>query len=160
MAESLWLGIVISGSPEKAMEVISLRTHSPISSPEIEAPYTSEEEQERLLGLYQYLHSRAHNASRPLKTIYYTGPNENLLAWVRWPWDGLGFIRILGRGPEGYLTSMTTLCPLLQVTGAFELYMCYSPLGTKASAVSAIHKLMRWIRKEEDRLFILTPLTY
>lgn len=111
MAESLWLGIVISGSPEKAMEVISLRTHSPISSPEIEAPYTSEEEQERLLGLYQYLHSRAHNASRPLKTIYYTGPNENLLAWVRWPWDGLGFIRILGRGPEGYLTSMTTLYP-------------------------------------------------
>ncbi|KAK2500511.1 hypothetical protein MC885_011358 [Smutsia gigantea] len=99
----------------------------PISSPEIEAPYTSEEEQERLLGLYQYLHSRAHNASRPLKTIYYTGPNENLLAWV---------------------------------TGAFELYTCYSPLGTKASAVSAIHKLMRWIRKEEDRLFILTPLTY
>ncbi|XP_004834126.1 vacuolar fusion protein MON1 homolog A isoform X1 [Heterocephalus glaber] len=97
------------------------------TSPEIEAPYTSEEEQERLLGLYQYLHSRAHNASRPLKTIYYTGPNENLLAWV---------------------------------TGAFELYMCYSPLGTKASAVSAIHKLMRWIRKEEDRLFILTPLTY
>lgn len=96
-------------------------------NPEIEAPYTSEEEQERLLGLYQYLHSRAHNASRPLKTIYYTGPNENLLAWV---------------------------------TGAFELYMCYSPLGTKASAVSAIHKLMRWIRKEEDRLFILTPLTY
>lgn len=49
----------------------------------MEAPYTSEEEQERLLGLYQYLHSRAHNASRPLKTIYYTGPNENLLAWVR-----------------------------------------------------------------------------
>lgn len=55
---------------------------------------------------------------------------------------------------------MITLCPLLQVTGAFELYMCYSPLGTKASAVDAIHKLMRWIRKEEDRLFILTPLTY
>lgn len=63
-------------------------------SPEIEAPYTSEEEQERLLGLYQYLHSRAHNASRPLKTIYYTGPNENLLAWVRWPWAGLGFTQV------------------------------------------------------------------
>lgn len=89
MAACPWLGIVVSGSPEKAMEVISLRTYSPLSSPEIEAPYTSEEEQERLLGLYQYLHSRAHNASRPLKTIYYTGPNENLLAWVRWPWAGL-----------------------------------------------------------------------
>lgn len=64
------------------------------------------------------------------------------------------------RGHKGYLTWMTTLLPCPQVTGAFELYMCYSPLGTKASAISAIHKLMRWIRKEEDRLFILTPLTY
>lgn len=42
-----------------------------------------EEEKERLLGLYQYLHSRAHNSSRPLKNIYFTGPRENLLAWVR-----------------------------------------------------------------------------
>lgn len=80
------------------MEVIPLQTHSPICSPEIEAPYTSEEEQERLLGLYQYLHSRAHNASRPLKTIYYTGPNENLLTWVRWLWMGLDFIEVPGKG--------------------------------------------------------------
>ncbi|XP_047706353.1 vacuolar fusion protein MON1 homolog A isoform X2 [Prionailurus viverrinus] len=115
------------GIPDLRHFLYKSKSSGLFTSPEIEAPYTSEEEQERLLGLYQYLHSRAHNASRPLKTIYYTGPNENLLAWV---------------------------------TGAFELYMCYSPLGTKASAVSAIHKLMRWIRKEEDRLFILTPLTY
>lgn len=53
------------------------------SSPEIDAPYITEEEKERLLGLYQYLHSRAHNSSRPLKNIYYTGSKENLLAWVR-----------------------------------------------------------------------------
>ncbi|XP_010345439.1 vacuolar fusion protein MON1 homolog A isoform X2 [Saimiri boliviensis] len=115
------------GIPDLRHFLYKSKSSGLFTSPEIEAPYTSEEEQERLLGLYQYLHSRAHNASRPLKTIYYMGPNENLLAWV---------------------------------TGAFELYMCYSPLGTKASAVSAIHKLMRWIRKEEDRLFILTPLTY
>ncbi|XP_060096046.1 vacuolar fusion protein MON1 homolog A [Heteronotia binoei] len=97
------------------------------TSPEIEAPYITEKEKERLLGLYQYLHSRAHNSSRPLTNIYYTGCHENLLAWV---------------------------------TNAFELYVCFSPLGTKAAAVSAVHKLMRWIRKEEDRLFILTPQTY
>lgn len=53
------------------------------SSPEIEAPYITEEEKERLLELYQYLHSRAHNSSRPLINIYYAGSNENLLAWVR-----------------------------------------------------------------------------
>lgn len=110
------------------------------------------------MGLYQYLHSRAHNASRPLKTIYYTGPNENLLAWVRWPqtnWSYRSWV-----DATGIPIPDDDPLPLLQVTGAFELYLCYSPLGTKASAISAIHKLMRWIRKEEDRLFILTPLTY
>lgn len=78
--------IDLSSFPEKTVKGIPLCPCFSVCSPEIEAPYTSEEEQERLLGLYQYLHSRAHNASRPLKTIYYTGPNENLLAWVRWAW--------------------------------------------------------------------------
>uniref|UniRef100_K7G3G9 Vacuolar fusion protein MON1 homolog n=1 Tax=Pelodiscus sinensis TaxID=13735 RepID=K7G3G9_PELSI len=97
------------------------------SSPEVEAPYVSEEEKQRLLELYRYLHSRAHNSSRPLKNIYLPGPRENLLAWV---------------------------------SGAFELYVCYSPLGTKAAVLSAVSKLMKWIRREEERLFILTPQTY
>lgn len=47
-----------------------------------------------------------------------------------------------------------------QVTNGFELYLCFSPLGTKAMAVSAVNRLLKWIRKEEDRLFILSPLTY
>lgn len=47
-----------------------------------------------------------------------------------------------------------------QVTNGFELYLCFSPLGTKAIAISAVNKLLKWIRKEEDRLFILSPLTY
>lgn len=47
-----------------------------------------------------------------------------------------------------------------QVTNGFELYLCFSPLGTKAMAVSAVNKLLKWIRKEEERLFILSPLTY
>ncbi|XP_037107745.1 vacuolar fusion protein MON1 homolog A [Syngnathus acus] len=46
------------------------------------------------------------------------------------------------------------------VTSGFELYLCFSPLGTKALAVSAVNKLLKWIRKEEDRLFILSHLTY
>lgn len=97
------------------------------TSPEIEAPYVTEEQKERLLGLYQYLHSRVHSSSSPLKYIYCAGLSENLLAWV---------------------------------TSGFELYLCFSPLGTKAAAMSAISKLLKWIRKEEDRLFILNSLTY
>lgn len=76
----------------------------------------------------------------PPEDDHYTRPQREPpgLGKVAVGWAGL--LRVLG-------TWMTPLCPLLQVTGAFELYMCYSPLGTKASAVSAIHKLMRWIRQ-------------
>ncbi|XP_032996465.1 vacuolar fusion protein MON1 homolog A [Lacerta agilis] len=115
------------GIPDLRHFIYKSKSSGLFTSPEIDAPYITEEEKERLLGLYQYLHSRAHNSSRPLSYIYYTGSNENLLAWV---------------------------------TSAFELYVCFSPLGTKAAAVIAVNKLMRWIRKEEDRLFILTPQTY
>ncbi|XP_043934869.1 vacuolar fusion protein MON1 homolog A [Protopterus annectens] len=97
------------------------------TSPEIEPPYVTEEQKERLLGLYQYLHSRVHSSSSPLKYIYCVGLSESLLAWV---------------------------------TSGFELYLCFSPLGTKVDAMNAISKLLRWIRKEEDRLFILNALTY
>ncbi|KAM4722638.1 vacuolar fusion protein MON1 homolog A [Rhinophrynus dorsalis] len=49
---------------------------------------------------------------------------------------------------------------LAWVTEAFELYVCFSPLGTKSSAVSGVSRLLRWIRKEEERLFILSSPTY
>ncbi|XP_053325001.1 vacuolar fusion protein MON1 homolog A [Spea bombifrons] len=49
---------------------------------------------------------------------------------------------------------------LAWVTEAFELYVCFSPLGTKSSAVSGVSRLLRWIRKEEERLFILNSPTY
>ncbi|KAG7472681.1 hypothetical protein MATL_G00111620 [Megalops atlanticus] len=97
------------------------------TSPEMEAPYSSEEERMRLLDLYRYLHSRIHSSSRPLKLIYHVAERETLLAWV---------------------------------TSKFELYTCFSPLVTKASAINAITKLLRWIKKEEDRLFIRNPPKY
>ncbi|XP_052253110.1 protein SAND-like [Dreissena polymorpha] len=52
------------------------------TSPELEAPYLSTEEQERLFGLYYYLHNRIHSTSRPLKILYHVGQYEALLGWV------------------------------------------------------------------------------
>ncbi|XP_036804129.1 vacuolar fusion protein MON1 homolog B isoform X2 [Oncorhynchus mykiss] len=97
------------------------------TSPEMEAPYSTEEERMRLLDLYRYMHSRIHSSSRPLKLIYHVAERETLLAWV---------------------------------TSKFELYTCFSPLVTKARAINAITKLLRWIKKEEDRLFIRYPPKY
>ena len=52
------------------------------TSPELEAPYLSPEQQERLFGLYHYLHNRIHSSSRPLKILYHVGQYEALLGWV------------------------------------------------------------------------------
>ena len=47
--------------------------------------YQSEEGQERLMGLYQELHSRLHHSTRPLLSIYRCGETENFMAWVSLP---------------------------------------------------------------------------
>ncbi|XP_067881762.1 vacuolar fusion protein MON1 homolog B-like isoform X2 [Heterodontus francisci] len=97
------------------------------TSPEVQAPYSTEQEKEHLFDLYQYLHSRIHSSVRPLKLIYHVAEKETLLAWV---------------------------------TSKFELYTCFSPLVTKAAAINIITKLLRWIKKEEDQLFIRQPPKY
>lgn len=46
------------------------------------------------------------------------------------------------------------------VTTGFELYVTFEPLVTKPNAINAVNKLLRWIKKEEDRLFILNAPTF
>uniref|UniRef100_A0A3B4D720 Vacuolar fusion protein MON1 homolog n=2 Tax=Pygocentrus nattereri TaxID=42514 RepID=A0A3B4D720_PYGNA len=115
------------GIPELWHFVYKSKSSGLYTSPELPVPYQREEEHERLIGLYRYLHSCLHHPTRPLRSVYRCGDTENLFAWA---------------------------------TSGFELYLCFSPLGTKALAMSAVTKLLKWIRKEEDRLFILNPLTY
>ncbi|KAJ8302197.1 hypothetical protein KUTeg_021184 [Tegillarca granosa] len=103
------------------------RSTAQYTSPELEAPYLSQEEQERLFGLYHYLHHRIHTTARPLKILYSVGPHETLLGWI---------------------------------TQGFELYAVFGPLVTKPAAIHAINRLLRWIKKEEDRLFILNSVTF
>ncbi|XP_026880740.2 vacuolar fusion protein MON1 homolog A isoform X1 [Electrophorus electricus] len=115
------------GIPELWHFVYKSKSSGLYTSPELPVPYQGEEEHERLIRLYRYLHSCLHHPTRPLRSMYRSGNTENLFAWA---------------------------------TSGFELYLCFSPLGTKALAMSAVTKLLKWIRKEEDRLFILNPLTY
>ncbi|XP_027009591.1 vacuolar fusion protein MON1 homolog A isoform X1 [Tachysurus fulvidraco] len=115
------------GIPELWHFVYKSKSSGLYTSPEMTVPYHTEEEQERLMEMYRYLHSRLHHPTRPLRSIYRCTHTENLLAWS---------------------------------TSGFELYLCFSPLATKSLAVSAVTKLLKWIRKEEDRLFILNSLTY
>ncbi|XP_011306022.1 vacuolar fusion protein MON1 homolog A [Fopius arisanus] len=49
---------------------------------------------------------------------------------------------------------------LAWVTSGFELYVTFEPLVTKPDAINAVSKLLNWIEKEEDRLFILNSPTF
>ncbi|PVD24522.1 hypothetical protein C0Q70_15005 [Pomacea canaliculata] len=103
------------------------RSTAQYTSPELEAPYCLPGEDERLFGMYQYLHHRIHTSGRPLKILFHVGQYETLLGWV---------------------------------TQGFELYAVFGPLVTKTGAIHAVNKLLRWIKREEDRLFILNSPTF
>lgn len=103
------------------------RSTAQFTSPCIGHPYKSKEEQERLFGMYLYLHHRIHSSSRPLKILCHSTDREMVLGWV---------------------------------TSGFELYATFSPLASKASAIHAVNKLLRWIKKEEDLLFIINSYTF
>ncbi|XP_068711276.1 vacuolar fusion protein MON1 homolog A-like [Montipora foliosa] len=115
------------GIPELYHFVYKSKSTAQYTSPELEAPYIDPDEQERLFGLYLYLHHRIHSAARPLKILCHVGTREMLLGWV---------------------------------TSGFELYATFSPLVTKPDAINAINKLLRWIKREEDRLFILSSQVF
>lgn len=68
------------GQPRRPWTNLSLHH----GSPELEAPYSREEERQRLSDLYHRLHARLHNTSRPLRLIYHVAEKETLLAWVSW----------------------------------------------------------------------------
>lgn len=96
-------------------------------SPDFQPPYTTHDEIERLLGLYQCLHHRIHSSNRPLKFLFQQLDKETIIAWV---------------------------------TSGFEVYVTLEPLVTKVDAINAMRKLLKWIKKEEERLFILNSPTF
>jgi len=46
------------------------------------------------------------------------------------------------------------------LTQSFELYSVFSPTTSKLKVITAVNKLLRWIKKEEDKMFILSAPTF
>ena len=69
--------------PELRHFLYKSRSTAQFTSPRFEAPYITEEDQQRIFRSYQHLHQRIHSTSRPLKIMYTVGEYETLLGWVR-----------------------------------------------------------------------------
>eukprot|EP00054_Salpingoeca_dolichothecata_P018406 m.113092 g.113092 ORF g.113092 m.113092 type:complete len:515 (+) comp22858_c0_seq6:97-1641(+) len=59
-----------------------------------------------------------------------------------------------------YYHGGTHECLLGWVTSAFELYAAFGPLTTKNVAIEAVMQLIRWMKREEDKLFIVNSQTF
>lgn len=65
-----------------------------------------------------------------------------------------------GRPLKLLYQQLTTETMLGWITADFELYVTFEPLVTKPNTINAVNKILRWIRKEEDRLFIPNSPTF
>ena len=46
------------------------------------------------------------------------------------------------------------------ITQSFELYSTFSPTASKLKIITAVNKLLRWIKNEENKMFILSAPTF
>jgi len=120
-------GVKEVGIPELWHFIYKSRSTAQFTAPQIGVPYISEDEKERLFGLYLYIHHRIHSSQQSLKIMCYSTQREIMLGWV---------------------------------TSGFELYASFSPLTSKATVLNVVNKLIRWIKKEEDSLFIINSFTF
>lgn len=46
------------------------------------------------------------------------------------------------------------------VTSGYELYATFEPIVSKSAVITLVNRLLMWIKKEEDLLFILNAPTF
>lgn len=46
------------------------------------------------------------------------------------------------------------------VTQTFELYVLFGPLITKQNAANAANSVLKWLRKEEETVFVINAPTF
>ncbi|KAL6064796.1 Vacuolar fusion protein MON1 A [Balamuthia mandrillaris] len=104
---------------------------SQFTSPALEPPYNVPSERQRLYRLYERVHH----------TVNMTGSGKE--------------------GPHKiYYHISARESVLAWVTQGFELYATFGPLVPKAASIKACNELLRWLRGEEENLFMLDSLTW
>lgn len=112
------------GIPGLRHFVYKSRGHVQTTTPSFEDPYDKLPERRRLITLYQTIHDAIHARS---------GQEAPLK---------LQYIRTEHECVMGWITQL------------FELYVAVSPMLPKTATVGAANAVIRWVKKEENRLFL------
>ena len=110
--------------------------------------YEDLEKKKRLKNIYFVLKKRLLSLNRPVKLLYFSGSHESAIAWVRkflWKCFTKFFFHIWF---------------FFQATIHFEVYATFDPITEKNDAFAAANKLIKWAKKEESNLFILSSPTF
>lgn len=115
----------IEGATDVRHFIYKNRQTSQYWSSKLEAPYTSQEEIERIYLLYRKLYESLH--SKNLKLILEQFGTETAFAWMN---------------------------------SDLEVYVIFEPLVLKETVIKSVNKIVGWIKKEQDKLFILNDCTF
>lgn len=119
--------------------------------PRMEAPYSSPEERKRLFRLYQHIN------------VIATGAMWQSAALNDGGGGGGGGSSSPAKGRKGkiafrphkvYYHTSDRESILAWLTPGFELYATFSPMSSKANAIRICNQLLRWIKSEEEHLFV------
>jgi len=100
------------------------RSHVQVTGPEFEEPYEDLQERRRLITLYQLIHDALHGKSGQETTLK------------------LQYLRTEKEGVLGWITQ------------PFELYATLSPILPKSAVIGAANAVVKWVKKEESKLFL------
>ncbi|KAG0145693.1 hypothetical protein CROQUDRAFT_705186 [Cronartium quercuum f. sp. fusiforme G11] len=117
------------GIPSLRHFVYKHKTHVQVTSPIWEDDYLNMENRRRLVTTYQ----RAYDLMHPKLSRIKDDPRAPMT-----------FLYLRNEG-EGIIAWNTV---------SHELYMAVSPMMSKAAAVSAAHSVVKWIKSQEDSLFL------
>jgi len=112
------------GVPECRHFLYKSETTSQFIAPVPAVPFASRQAQKQLFRRYQQIHSRIHDSKWVKRHTIYYEVSENATM--------LAWVR----------------------PGEFEMYATFTPLVSKEAAITACNRALRWIKREEDSLFL------
>eukprot|EP01126_Amoeba_proteus_P042866 TRINITY_DN4670_c0_g3_i6.p2 TRINITY_DN4670_c0_g3~~TRINITY_DN4670_c0_g3_i6.p2 ORF type:complete len:161 (+),score=32.54 TRINITY_DN4670_c0_g3_i6:1060-1542(+) len=117
---------VIGEFPDLVHFLYKAHNISQMTAPDIGLPFHTEELQKRLFRIYEQVHDVVHKKREE-------EPSPHKI----------------------YFHRSESEIILAWIANGFDLYACFSPLISKPNAIRACNSILKWIKGEENNLFIL-----